>query len=325
MAPPLLSPAQLSCTSALAPTTPAIHVERLQPIEPTGLPLVVLVHGGSHTGDCYRQTPDGQPGWADYFAARGFPVAVVDWPGIGRSEPVALERLTGELICTVLAEFLDQCAAPVILLTHSMSGPYGWRLLETRSAHIAALVAIAPGPPGNLQPVAEIVDRDDDALIITRGDLRTSVPLRQAWIPDDAFVTEKLVGGSQRFPHAILAAYAKSLQPLPPRLMHERLNVDGSQLQVRNTDGYDGKPILIVTGTEDRDHSRERDGEIADWLGTTGAAIDYWYLADYGINGNGHMLMLEDNSDEIAGLIVGWLLDKLSTDLRRDSGRRGSA
>ena len=30
-------------------------------------------------------------------------------------------------------------------------------------------------------------------------------------------------------------------------------------------------------------------------------------LADRGIHGNGHMMMLEKNSDAIAGVIEGWL------------------
>ena len=310
MAASLLPVEQIVCTSGLAPTKPAVHVERLLPIEPTGLPPLILVHGGSHTGDCYRRTPDGRPGWAEFFARCGFPVAVVDWPGVGGSESVPLENLTGELVCATLAALIDQCDEPVALLTYSMSGPYGWRLLETRADQISALVAIAPGPPGNIQSVAEIIAEESNALIVERNGVHARVPQREVWSPDRAFVTEKLVGASRRFPRAMLDAYAESLEPLPPRLMQERLNLGGSQLQVGNPNTFAGKPVLIVTGTDDRDHSREPDGEIADWLSSTGAAVDYWYLADLGIEGNGHMLMLEDNSDEIAGLISGWLLDR---------------
>ena len=27
-------------------------------------PPIVFLHGGAHTGACYRGTPDGRPGWA---------------------------------------------------------------------------------------------------------------------------------------------------------------------------------------------------------------------------------------------------------------------
>ena len=315
---------QIRRTSAFLSTVPAIYVDQLQPTEPTDKPHLVLLHGGSHSGTCYLHTPDGRPGWAQFIARCGYPVAVVDWPGTGRSGAVPFTRLTGETICQVLAAFIDRLETPIVLLTHSMSGPHGWRLLETCGAQIAALVAIAPGPPGNIQPVAEIVERDDTTLVVRRGGTVTRIPRSTAWYPDEAFVNVKLIGRSTRFPRAAQPAYAASLQPLPPRLMHERLNINNAQLQIGNTDGFDAKPVLIVTGTSDRDHSRAHDGEIADWLGQNGAAVDYWYLADLGIAGNGHMLMLEDNSDEIAGLIARWIETTLATSRVMCQGERGA-
>jgi pimeloyl-ACP methyl ester carboxylesterase len=41
-------------------------------------------------------------------------------------------------------------------MTHSMSGPYGWKLLEQYGDHVAKIVAVAPGPPGNIQAAATI-------------------------------------------------------------------------------------------------------------------------------------------------------------------------
>ena len=45
------------------------------------------------------------------------------------------------------------------------------------------------------------------------------------------------------------------------------------------------------------------DEAIADWLNANGAKADFIYLGDLGITGNGHMLMLERNSDALAQLI----------------------
>jgi hypothetical protein len=67
--------------------------------------------------------------------------------------------------------------------------------------------------------------------------------------------------------------------------------------------------VLVITGTTDLDHSREADGAIVTWLNEQGAKADFCFLADRGIVGNGHMLMLEQNSDEIAGIILDWLED----------------
>jgi hypothetical protein len=62
-----------------------------------------------------------------------------------------------------------------------------------------------------------------------------------------------------------------------------------------------------VTGTNDLGHAREVDEPIADWLNANGAEADFIYLGDLGINGNGHMLMLERNSDALAQLIIDWI------------------
>jgi hypothetical protein len=46
---------------------------------------------------------------------------------------------------------------------------------------------------------------------------------------------------------------------------------------------------------------------IVTWLNTSGAKADFIYLGDRGITGNGHMLMLENNSNALAGLIREWI------------------
>ncbi len=51
------------------------------------LPIIML-HGGAHTGAGFVSTPDGRPGWADYFVRHGWPVYVVDRPGVAKSGSV---------------------------------------------------------------------------------------------------------------------------------------------------------------------------------------------------------------------------------------------
>ena len=43
------------------------------------------------------------------------------------------------------------------------------------------------------------------------------------------------------------------------------------------------------------------------YLRQAGVAVDFIRLADVGIKGNGHMMMMEKNSDEIAQVIAAWL------------------
>lgn len=49
---------------------------------------IIMIHGGGHTGESWLTTPDGREGWSDYFLRRGWPVYVVDRPGVAKSTSV---------------------------------------------------------------------------------------------------------------------------------------------------------------------------------------------------------------------------------------------
>src|SRR5262249_58468296 len=46
---------------------------------------IVLIHAGDQTGAGFISTPDGRPGWAQYFVRLGYSVYVVDQVARGRS------------------------------------------------------------------------------------------------------------------------------------------------------------------------------------------------------------------------------------------------
>ncbi len=291
---------------------PPVYFDTLSPDPATGRPWLVMIHGGGHTGTCYLTTPDGRPGWAADLAARGYPCAVPDWPGIGRSAPVPYEDLDGDMVCRGLGAVIDALDGPIVLMTHSMSGAYGWRLVETHGERIRAVVAVAPALPGNIQPEPEIIERGADFVEVQNIALRWRLSLDAPFLPSPQLVDTKLIGASTRFPRATIPVYRAGLLPIPPRLIYQRQNVDGSQLRVDDTANFRDMPVLMITGEHDIDHPREVDGAVADWLAEIGARIDFRFLPDHGIGGNGHMMMLEDNSADLAGLIAAWL-ENIST------------
>jgi hypothetical protein len=59
------------------------------------------------------------------------------------------------------------------------------------------------------------------------------------------------------------------------------------QLRVVDFSKFRGKPVLVLTGTNDLGHARAVDEPIADWLNANGAKADFIYLGDLGITGNG--------------------------------------
>ena len=191
-------------------------------------------------------------------------------------------------------------------MTHSMSGAYGWKLVEKYGELIVKLVAIAPGPPGNIQAVSDIVSETADTVVV-RSSVTLTINLRQPVISDRNFVEVKLVGASTQFPRGQIGLYASSLVPIPPRLLYQRRNIRGSQLKIGDLSNYRGKRILVMTGTADADHPRKLDEGIVTWLNEHGAKADFIYLGDRGITGNGHMMMLENNSTALADQIMAWI------------------
>jgi pimeloyl-ACP methyl ester carboxylesterase len=293
--------------AAFAPSEPAIYYDRLRPDPPTGRPPLVLVHGGGHTGACYHCTPDGRPGWAPLFAGLGYTVIVPDWPGVGRSGRVDPALLTGDVVCTALGALIESLDEPCVLLTHSMSGAWGWRLLETHGRRIRALVGVAPAPPGNIQPVPDILSRGDGYVEVMRGAFRRRVDRDRPTPFDRLLVEQKLVGDGDRFPRAAFTMYERSLIANPPRLAWERSNIEGSQVRVREVAALKGKPVLVVSADHDPDHTQAIDGPVVDWLRAAGARAEHCWLPDRGISGNGHMMMLESNNADIAALIAAWI------------------
>jgi pimeloyl-ACP methyl ester carboxylesterase len=271
------------------------------------VPVLVLVHGGSLTGACYLSTADDRAGWAYRFVRHGFRVVVVDWPGLGRSGRVADGDLTGELICRCLGGLLNAIGRPVTLLTHSMSGPYGFRLLESHPNRVEALVAVAPAPPGNIQPEARIIRETDDEIELQGPAGRRVIPRHGLWLPSRPFLAEKMIGASTRFPPHLIDRYVTAFLPVPATLIAERRNVHGSQVRVSRAEMLAGKPVLVITGSADTDHPREADQLVADWLRRHGADVTFRFLSEPGVAGNGHLLMAENNSDSTADEIARWI------------------
>ena len=284
-----------------------VYFERFSPVGITSKPPVVMIHGGAHSGACYQRTVRGRPGWAYDFVAGGYPVVVPDWPGIGRSGHVPFDRLTGEVVVEGLDRLIKSLDEPVVLMVHSMAGCYGWRLAELNPGLVRGVIGVTPSPPGNIQPETPVVARTETSVEIETFGRRMTIDLTRLNFPAAETVATKYVGDSRFFPRELLGEYRASLLGLPPRILMQRRNIEGSQLRVADPTKLAGQPVLVITGTADLDHPREVDEAIVTWLNMHGAKAEFCYLGDLGVVGNGHMLMIEDNSSAIARLMLDWL------------------
>ena len=76
-----------------------------------------------------------------------------------------------------------------------------------------------------------------------------------------------------------------------------------------------GTPILVVIGDNAKEHPRwknirQNSVNYAEAFKAAGGSLDLVDLPDAGIKGNSHMMMMDKNSDQIAGLIQDWLVKK---------------
>jgi pimeloyl-ACP methyl ester carboxylesterase len=305
---------------------------------------IVMIHGGGQSGTNFTGTPDGREGWAQFFLRQGYSVYVVDqagrgraayeadvygpatrlnletiqsrfaaperynlwpqarlhtqWPGEGVQGDALFDQFYASQLPSIqdftLQQVLNRDAlialleriGPAILLTHSQSGTFGWPVADARPDLVKAIVAVEPnGPPFfNVENIAA-PDWFRDATSPARPWGITSVPLNYSPPARDAsdlaIVRQETADG--------LELTKCWLQKSPARRLPNLQKL----------------PILILTA--EASYHAPYDHCTVRYLEQAGVPSTWIKLADAGIRGNGHMMMLEKNNVAIAGIMSRWL------------------
>jgi pimeloyl-ACP methyl ester carboxylesterase len=316
---------------------------------------IVMVHGAIQTGTNFTGTPDGREGWAQYFLRMGYAVYVIDqpgrarasyqpsegsqafpdldatqkrftapekfslwpqarlhtqWPGTGLegdpifdqfyasqvpyvNKPETAQTLARDAILALLEKI-----GPSIVMTHSQSGAYGWPIADARPDLVRALIQVEPsGPPVHDIDYVGAPDYIHDGPA-TRVWGLTAIPLGYAPAVSDpsqlSFVQQD-----------------KADAPNLARCWLQR----GAARQLPNVAKV---PILIVNG-EASFHAPFEHCTVK-YLEQAGVHPTWISLGEAGIHGNGHMMMLEKNSDAIARVMANWL-DKVAPETTTASAR----
>jgi len=327
-----------------------LYVEFQIPSKQTHDWPIVMIHGGGQSGTNFTGTPDGREGWAQYFLRQGYAVYVVDQPGRGRAAyladlyggvtPPSLDNVQRRFVAPeryrlwpqarlhtqwpgtgapgdavfdqfyasqlpsiqdfTLQQVLNRDAivalldriGPAIVLTHSQSGAFGWPVADRRPDLVKAIVAVEPNGP----PFFDIINVPApewfrDSATQTRPWGVTAVPLSYA---PPANNTSDL-------------AILRQEKPDAPDLTKCWLQ----KSQARQLPNLQKIPILIMTA--EASYHAPYDHCTVKYLEQAGVHSTWIKLADIGIHGNGHMMMLEKNNLDIAAVISTWLSKSLPT------------
>ena len=308
---------------------------------------IIMVHGGTMSGINYTGTPDGREGWAQYFVRRGYAVYVVDqpgrarssynekvygeyraveatnslsrfteqekyklwpqahlhtqWPGTGAADDPAVQQLAAGQLPAIadfdkqqilnrdaLVALLDKIG-PSILLVHSQAGAFGWPVADARPNLVKAILAIEPnGPPFyDVQFVGAPDYFKQGRLALKYG--ITSDPLTYSPAVSDPAELAPVEEANADAPDKVRCWLQKEPARQLPNLQK--------------------MPILVLTS--EASYHAPYDHCTVKYLRQAGVQPSVVRLADIGIHGNSHVMMLEKNNKEIAAVIAKWLDEKL--------------
>jgi pimeloyl-ACP methyl ester carboxylesterase len=305
---------------------------------------IVMIHGGSQTGTNFTGTPDGREGWAQYFVRRGHAVYVVDqvargrsahfsqsqgkvadgnlgrteqrfvaperfnlwpqakmhtqWPGTGKPGDPSFDAFYAtqfpSLVSFQKQQEINRDAAialfdkigPAVLMIHSQSGTFIWPIADARPNLVKAVIAVEPNGP----PVYETEFKGAPEWFADMGN-------RKRWGLGEVPITydPPLKDGEE-------LAVVRQDKPDKPDLVRCWQQAEPA----RKLPKLANIPMLIVVS--EASYHASYDHCTANWLTQAGVRNTMIRLSDLSVHGNGHMMMLEKNSDDIARVMREWLL-----------------
>jgi pimeloyl-ACP methyl ester carboxylesterase len=323
--------------------TDQMYVEERVPAHRTHAYPIVMVHGGTMSGVNFTGTPDGREGWAQYFVRQGYAVYVVDQPGRGRSgylpatygaarnvestnsfarfvsqeksklwpqaalhtqwpgsgnpdDPAARQVMASQLPAIESFEkqqFLNRDAlialfekiGPGILLVHSQAGAFAWPVADARPDLVRVILAIEPnGPPVHGVEFIGAPDWFKEGPVSNTYGV-TSVPLTYA--PSVKSASELAFVKDEKADAPDLVTCWKQKEP------------------ARQLPNLQKMPVLVLTS--EASYHAPYDHCTVKYLNQAGVHPTWIRLADRGIHGNSHVMMLEKNNKDVAAVIAGWL------------------
>ncbi len=266
-----------------------VYVQYFLPAERRGAVPLLMWHGGGLSGVSYETTPDGRPGWLDYFVRQGWDSYVSDAVERGRSGFPPPGVFEGEPMFVARGRPFEQFR---IGATGSWNGN----------------PATSPTLPGSQFPT----DGYDNFI-------RQASP---RWITTDEAILRGYIAEIDRVCPCVILFHSQAGQfgfraaQARPDKIRALVAVEPSGFG-RPADAavLKGIPTLVVYGDfidQDPRWPTIR-GNGLKWVQAqkdAGGDVEVLQLPERGIRGNSHMVMMDRNNLQVAGVIQEWLRGK---------------
>jgi pimeloyl-ACP methyl ester carboxylesterase len=278
----------------------------------------VLVHGGGGQGTDYLTTPDGRLGWSRLLVEQGHTVYVVDRPGYGRSphHPEVLGPLGPQVGDAALgAIFLPSVGGPDSPPHTQWPGGRepGDPVFDQFQAPVGSMPVDWAGTQLLEQArLAELLDLVGPAVLVTHSAGGPGAFLAADARPDQvaAFIAIETLGPpfAKRPEMGLDLVWGLASAPLtfdPPASDPSELQ-DGTVRRLPNLSRF---PIAVVTGEASLFALSDRD--LVAFLQRAGSDVEHVRLADHGVHGNAHGIMIERNNADTLGVITRWVQTRI--------------
>ena len=234
------------------------------------------------------------------------------WPGTGGPGDPAFDNylasnvpsmedrgMQARMNVDALAALLDR-VGPSIVVVHSQSGQYGWPLAQARPGLVKAIVAAEPsGPPVHdvvVPGVARFGMTFENATAVgCTGMFRDDPRLKRFGLSDIPMAYDPPVTTQSPL------EFVRQDKAEAPDLVRCWRQKEPARRLV----AVGERPVLYLAA--EASFYAPYNHCTVGYLNQADVKVTYVKLADIGLRGNGHMMMMEKNSDAIAQVIVDWL------------------
>jgi pimeloyl-ACP methyl ester carboxylesterase len=282
-----------------------IYVQYVRLARPRNPLPLILLPGGSVTGVTYETTPDGRPGWQLIFLHHGYSIYVADTSQAGRAPWARFPELNPAEPLFRTKQFLWQVFRLGPEGSYAEAG--GPRSYEDTRFPVRAFAEFAKQVMPRFRIARDLERSAYDALIgrvcpclllahSAAGPFALEAAQRHAALIAGVIVVEPSAAASLAPEDLVLA---KSV----PHLF-----LWGDHLELSQSDSSWAQQYFEA--------KRYHEALVANRGSST-----WIYLPDLGIRGNSHMLMMDDNSEDIAARIHAWIQETRASKVARRGPR----